>query len=45
VLESNKTPKRVVHDLIELALLGGGGDNVTVLVIETSLTHEIQCRT
>lgn len=35
VLESNKAPERVVHDLIELALLGGGGDNVTVLVIET----------
>jgi protein phosphatase len=35
MLESDKTPEHVVHDLIECALLGGGGDNVTALVIET----------
>ena len=34
LLESGKTPEHVVHDLIELALHGGGGDNVTALVIE-----------
>lgn len=33
---SDKTPEHIVHDLIESALRGGGGDNVSALVIETS---------
>jgi serine/threonine protein phosphatase PrpC len=34
LLGSGKTPEHVVRDLIELALNGGGGDNVSALVIE-----------
>ena len=34
LLGSGKTPEHVVRSLIELALHGGGGDNVSVLVIE-----------
>jgi protein phosphatase len=42
LLGSGNTPKRVVHDLIELALRGGGGDNVSALVIETSPTSPVR---
>jgi hypothetical protein len=34
VLGSGDAPEHVARDLIELALRGGGGDNVTALVIE-----------
>jgi serine/threonine protein phosphatase PrpC len=34
LLGSGKTPEHAVRDLIELALQGGGGDNVSALVIE-----------
>ena len=34
VLGSGDAPEHVAHDLIELALRGGGGDNVSTLVIE-----------
>jgi protein phosphatase len=35
VLGSGDAPEHVAHELIELALRGGGGDNVTAIVIET----------
>ena len=34
VLGSGDAPEHVAHDLIELAMRGGGGDNVSALVIE-----------
>jgi hypothetical protein len=34
LLGSGDAPEHVAHDLIELALRGGGGDNVTAIVIE-----------
>ena|GEM_PF-848898 len=36
VLGSGDDPKHVARDLIDLALRGGGGDNVSTIVIETS---------
>ncbi len=36
VLGSGDAPESVTRDLIELALRGGGGDNVTAIVIETA---------
>jgi len=36
LLGSGRSPKDTAHDLIELALNGGGGDNVSVVVIEAS---------
>ncbi|MGE0396182.1 MAG: Stp1/IreP family PP2C-type Ser/Thr phosphatase [Kofleriaceae bacterium] len=35
ILGSGDAPEHVTRDLIELAMRGGGGDNVTVIVIET----------
>lgn len=34
LLGSGDPPETVVHDMIDLALRGGGGDNVSVIVIE-----------
>ena len=34
LLGSGDAPEHVARDLIELALRGGGGDNVTTIVIE-----------
>ncbi len=34
ILGSGDAPPQVSHDLVDLALRGGGGDNVTVVVIE-----------
>jgi PPM family protein phosphatase len=34
LLGSGDDPQHVAHDLVELALRGGGGDNVTAIVIE-----------
>ena len=47
ILGSGDEPEHVARDLIELALRGGGGDNVSVVVIETqsdvpSSTHAVQ---
>jgi PPM family protein phosphatase len=36
LLGSGDDPKHVARDLIDLALRGGGGDNVSTIVIETS---------
>jgi serine/threonine protein phosphatase PrpC len=36
ILGSGDAPDHVTRDLIELAMRGGGGDNVTVIVIETA---------
>jgi protein phosphatase len=36
LLGSGDDPKHVARDLIELALRGGGGDNVSTIVIETA---------
>lgn len=36
ILGSGDAPEHVTRDLIELAMRGGGGDNVTVIVIETA---------
>jgi PPM family protein phosphatase len=38
LLGSGDAPAQVVRDLIELALKGGGGDNVSVIVVETPQT-------
>jgi len=35
ILGSGDAPEHVTRDLIELAMRGGGGDNVTTIVIET----------
>ncbi len=36
ILGSGDAPEHVTRDLIELAMRGGGGDNVTTIVIETA---------
>ncbi|MFN0246118.1 MAG: PP2C family protein-serine/threonine phosphatase [Kofleriaceae bacterium] len=36
ILGSGDAPEHVTRDLIELAMRGGGGDNVTVIVLETA---------
>lgn len=36
LLRSGNTPEHVVHKLIDLALHGGGGDNISAIVIEAS---------
>jgi serine/threonine protein phosphatase PrpC len=36
VLSSGDAPARITHGLIDLALRGGGGDNVTVVVLEAA---------
>lgn len=36
LLGSGDAPENVARDLIDLALRGGGGDNITTIVIETS---------
>lgn len=36
ILGSGDAPEHVTRDLIELAMRGGGGDNVTAIVIETA---------
>lgn len=47
VLSSGDAPARVAHALIDLALRGGGGDNVSVIVLEAggvaaSATHIVR---
>jgi serine/threonine protein phosphatase PrpC len=49
LLGSGDDPEHVARDLVELALRGGGGDNVSTLVIEApaaplSLTHVVRTR-
>lgn len=42
VLGSGDEPDHVARDLIELALRGGGGDNVTAIVIETPASTVVE---
>jgi len=42
VLGSGDEPEHVARDLIDLALRGGGGDNVTAIVIETPTAKAVK---
>lgn len=45
LLGSGKTAEHTVHDLIERALRGGGGDNVSALVIDAELDDPFAAET